>query len=202
MSAWAIRSLGIGLLTLVGWWADGVSHALVPQMGFHAFLVADGWLLAGVASPWHGTPAHRRTWAAVGAVAVASWIAWHVPPLFDWGAGDKTHHVTAHLMLLLSGVAVRDSCAAVGAVGRAFLFIWTEASMTVAALWMLSGSVTYASHSAEETAAAGVAMLLLMPLAWLLPILGPGITTALDRLAGGARRESRRLVAWVPLDGR
>lgn len=113
------------------------------------------------------------TRAVVAWAGLAGSLVWHLPPLLNWAEIHPLAHGFAHLTLLAGGAAMGWAVPKLGAGGKAALFIAGTVLMWPLMLAELTGAFAYSAYPGQ-TATAGVAELVAMPVAWLvLALWGP-----------------------------
>jgi hypothetical protein len=174
---------------------DTPSHgSLAFHMTVQHCLLSGAGALAGMAAlriPWlagvRGAVVRRPAAGAWGCVILIA--LWHIPALFGVATGDDLFHGVMHLSYVAVGFALVAALPALGAFGRAVFLLSIQSAMSVLALAMAAGAVVYPGYPASESIAAGIGMLAVMQLSWLVVPLGTSV--------GGAwrRRELARPTA-------
>jgi cytochrome c oxidase assembly factor CtaG len=165
----ALLALVAGPSTLV----DVLSHrSLAFHMTVqHALLLGAGALAAAAAADVPVLGSLRRAVASrpgLGAAAFVGTIAlWHVPALFGLATADDAVHGLMHVSYVGAGFALAVALPALGGYGRAVLLLGLQSAMAVLALAMAVGALVYPQYPAPESVRAGIGMLILMQLTWL-----------------------------------
>jgi hypothetical protein len=97
---------------------------------------------------------------------LAASLVWHLPPLLNWAEVHPLAHVFAHVALVAGGGVMGWAVPRLGPGWKAALFIAGTVAMWPLMLAELTGAFAYPAYPGQA-AAAGVAELLAMPVAWL-----------------------------------
>jgi hypothetical protein len=177
----AILALLIALAPPIGQLAH--SSLVFHMLGEHVLLLGAGWLVAADAGR------HRRWRPPVAGlalplalVAVLVVLLGHVSPaLFGDEVASAPLAAAGHGAYVSAGFLLRLALPAMHPLGRALLIIWSEASMGLLVLGMLSGALTYPGYPPQDSAAAGLAMLVGMQGLWLAVPLGRWLVATWDQ---------------------
>ena len=169
----AILALLIALAPPIGQLAH--TSLVFHMLGEHVLLLGAGWLAAANTSRIHRPLAGLAVPLALAGLLVV--LLGHVSPAL---VGDEVASLAAvgHVAYVAAGFALRIALPAMTPLCRALVIIWGEASMALLVLGMLSGALTYPGYPAEDTAAAGLAMLVGMQGLWLALPLGRWLIVA------------------------
>ena len=171
----AMSALLISLAPPIGQLAH--TSLVFHMLGEHVLLLGAGWLAAANTSRIHRRVAGLAVPLALAGLLVV--LLGHVSPvLFGDEAASGLLPAAGHSAYVAAGFVLRLALPAMNPLGRALVIISGEACMGLLVLGMLTGALTYPGYAPEDTAAAGLAMLVGMQGLWLALPLGRWLIVA------------------------